>query len=356
MAMERTMKSFKSGAMALALTLTPALAMTQFAPVAEAAGGKTLQTVKARGSLLCTGHDGSYLGFAEVDNKGNWKGLDIDLCRAVATAVLGDPSKVTIIPISWAQRWPALQSGEVDLVIKASGATLSRDTDLGLQFSLSYYLGTTKIMAHKELNLKSLKDADGGTICIPAGTTQQQQIASYTAKLGIKLEPVLIEKTEELEQAYFSGRCDLYTQWGPVLAIARAAKGNVEQHDILSDVLALEPEVIVMRQGDDNWVDIANWTLSALWFAEQEGITSQNVDSIRANPPSPEIGKFLGVTPGIGAGLGLSDDWAYKVIKNVGNYAEIFDRNLGAGSPYKMDREMTALWNAGGVLYPYLID
>lgn len=333
-----------------------ALALIQTVSVANAGAGPTLKAVQERGSLLCTGHDGSYLGFAEVDDKGAWKGLDIELCRAVATAVLGDPSKATIVPISWAQRWPALQTGEVDLVVKASGATLSRDTELGLQFSMSYYLGTTKIMAHKELGLTSLADADGGTICIPAGTSQQQQIASYTAKLGITLEPVLIEKTEELEQAYFSGRCDLYTQWGPVLAIARVAKGNVDEHDILPDVLALEPEVMVMRPGDDNWIDVANWTLSALWFAEQEGITSANVDEIRANPVSPEISKFLGVTPGMGTGLGLPDDWAYNVIKHMGNYAEIFDRNLGEGSPYKMDREMTALWNDGGVLYPYLID
>lgn len=323
---------------------------------ALAASGDTLKTVKERGNLLCTGHDGSYLGFAEVDDKGEWKGIDIDLCRAVATAIFGDPAKVSIIPISWAQRWPALQSGEVDMVIKASGATLSRDAELGLQFSLSYYLGTTKIMAHKELGLTSLKDADGGTVCIPAGTTIQQQIASYGSTLGITLEPVLIEKTEELEQAYFSGRCDLYTQWGPVLAIARAAKGNVDDHVILPDVLAVEPEVIVMRPGDDNWVDIANWTLSALLFAEQEGITSENIDEIKAAPPSPVVAKFLGVSPGMGTPLGLSDDWAYNLIKQMGNYAEIFERNLGADSPYKMDREMTALWRDGGVLYPYVID
>lgn len=181
---------------------------------AEAAGGKTLESVKARGTLNCTGHDGSYLGFAEVDDKGNWKGMDIDLCRAVATAVLGDPAKLKILPISWAQRWPELQTGNVDIVIKASGGTLSRDTELGLQFSNSYYLGTTKVMAHKELNVASLKDAEGGTICIPAGTTIEQQVASYAAKIGVKLEPVVIEKTEELEQAYFSNRCDLYAQWG----------------------------------------------------------------------------------------------------------------------------------------------
>lgn len=340
----------KCGAAALAT------AMLCLSAPANAAGGKTLEAVKARGTLNCTGHDGSYLGFAEVDDKGNWKGLDIDLCRAVTTAVLGDPAKLKIVPISWAQRWPSLQSGDIDIIIKASGGTLSRDTELGLQFSNSYYLGTTKVMAHKELNVASLKDADGGSICIPAGTSQEQQVAGYTAKLGIKLEPVLIEKTEELEQAYFSGRCDMYVQWGPVLAIARKAKGKVEDHVILPDVLDVEPEVMIVRQGDDNWVDIANWTLSALLFAEQSGITSKNVDELKANPTSPQIGKFLGATPGVGTGLGLSDDWAYNVIKNVGNYGEIFDRNLGKDSPYQMDRELTNLWNNGGVLFPLVFD
>ncbi|WP_188913564.1 amino acid ABC transporter substrate-binding protein [Aureimonas endophytica] len=344
------MKFAKAGMAILALGLVP------FVNPAQAAGGKTLEDVKARGALNCTGHDGSYLGFAEVDDKGAWKGMDIDLCRAVATAVFGDPAKLKIIPISWAQRWPSLQSGDVDIIIKASGATLSRDTELGLQFSNSYYLGTTKVMAHKKLNLASLKDADGGTICIPAGTSQEPQVAAYASKLGIKLEPVIIEKTEELEQAYFSGRCDLYAQWGPTLAIARIAKGKVEDHVILPDVLDVEPEVMIMRQGDDNWVDIANWTLSTLLFAEQSGITSQNVDQIRDNPPSPQIAKFLGKTPGMGKGLGLSDDWSYNVIKKVGNYAEIFDRNLGKDSPYKMERDLTNLWNAGGVLYPMVID
>ena len=338
------------GAAALALTLLPPTAP------AWAAGGKAFEAVKARGVLQCTGHDGSYLGFAEVDDKGNWKGMDVDLCKAVATAVFGDPSKLKIVPVSWAQRWPALQSGGVDIIIKASGATLSRDTDLGLQFSMSYYLGTTKAMAHKELGLASLKDAQGGTICIPAGTPQEQQVAAYTAKLGIKLEPVLIEKTEELEQAYFSGRCDLCAQWGPMLAIARTAKGKVDDHVILSDVLAVEPEVFIMRQGDDHWIDVANWTLTALLFAEQEGITSRNVDATRAKPTSPQVAQFLGATPGMGKGLGLSDDWAFNVIKKVGNYAEIFDRDLGKASPYRMERELTNLWSNGGVLFPLVVD
>jgi len=333
-----------------------AVGFTQIATPAQAAGGKTLETVKARGVLNCPGHDGSYLGFAEVDDKGNWKGMDVDLCKAVGTAVLGDPAKVKIVPISWAQRWPSLQSGDIDIIIKASGGTLSRDTELGLQFSNSYYLGTTKVMAHKELNLKSVKDANGGSICIPGGTSQEQQIAAYAQKLGIKLQPVVIEKTEELEHAYFAKRCDLYTQWGPTLAIARIAKSKVEEHDILPDVIAVEPEVMIVRQGDDNWVDVANWTLTALLFAEQEGITSKNVDELKAKPTSPQVAKFLGATPGIGKGLGLSDSWAYDVIKKVGNYSEIFERNLGKGSPYKMDRELTNLWNNGGVLFPLVVD
>lgn len=326
------------------------------AGLAHAENGDTLKAVRARGTLNCPGDIGSYLGFAEVDDKGVWKGLDIELCHAMAAAIFGDPAKSNIVPIDWAQRWPALQSGDIDIVIKASGGTRSRDTELGLQFSNSYYLGTTKVMAHKELNLASLKDADGGSICVPASTSTERQVASYLEAKGIKMEIVAIEKNEEVEAAYFSGRCDTYAQWGPVLAIAASQSDDPTAHVLLPDVLALEPEVMIVRQGDDNWVDVANWTLSALLFAEQEGITSANVDEIKANPPSAEIGKFLGATPGVGANLGLSDDWGYNVIKKVGNFSEIFERSLGQGSPYKMPREMTALWKDGGVLFPLVFD
>lgn len=323
---------------------------------AQAENGDTLKAVQARGTLNCPGDIGSYMGFAEVDDQGNWKGLDIELCRAMTTAIFGDPTKANIVPIDWAQRWPSLQSGDIDIVIKASGGTRSRDTELGLQFSMSYYLGTTKVMGHKELNLTSLKDAAGGSVCVPASTSTERQVASYLEAKGIDMEIVAIEKNEEVEAAYFSGRCDTYAQWGPVLAIAASQSEDPSAHVLLPDVLALEPEVMITRQGDDNWVDIANWTLSALIFAEQEGITSANIDEIKANPPSAEIGKFVGATPGLGAGLGLGDDWAYNVIKKVGNYAEIFDRSLGQGSPYKMPREMTALWKDGGVLFPLVFD
>ena len=233
-------------------------AMVLCAFAAQAETGATLKAVQARGTLNCPGDIGSYLGFAAVDDKGVWKGLDIELCHAMAAAIFGDATKSTIVPIDWAQRWPALQSGDIDIVIKASGGTLSRDTELGLQFSNSYYLGTTKVLAHKELGLTSLKDADGGTICVPAATSTEQQVSAYLAAKGIKMEIVAIEKNEEVEAAFFSGRCDTYAQWGPVLGIAASQQKDPSAYVILPDVLANEPKVLIARQGDDNWVDIAN--------------------------------------------------------------------------------------------------
>lgn len=338
---------------ALAAAMLAATAAT--APVA-AQDGPTLKAVKERGALQCTGHNGSYLGFAEVDDKGNWTGLDIDLCRAIAVAIFGDDESLNIVPVSWAQRWPSLQSGDVDLVIKASGGTFSRDNELGLQFSRPYYLGTTVVMVHKDLGVTEVAELDGGSVCIPAGTTIERQVAAYADRIGITVEPVLFEKTEELREAYFSRRCDAYAQWGPTTGIARSVADNPEDHIILDDVLALEPEVVIMRQGDDQWVDLVNWVLSALWFAEQEGVTSENVDEMKANPPTSEVGKMLGATPGIGKPLGLEDDWAYNVLKTVGNYGEIFGRNIGAESDYEMPRGLNKLWNDGGVHYPMVFD
>lgn len=188
-------------------TALAAGALTLSAAATQAGVGDTLKEVTARGTLNCAGDIGSYLGFAEVDNKGVWKGLDIELCRAVATAIFGDPAKANIVPIDWAQRWPSLQSGDIDILIKASGGTLSRDTSLGLQFSMSYYLGTTKVMAHKELNLTELKDAEGGSVCVPASTSTERQVSSYLSAKGIDMEIVAIEKNEEVEAASPCRKC-----------------------------------------------------------------------------------------------------------------------------------------------------
>lgn len=342
----------KSVALAAGLAMAGQGAQAQDA----AALSPTLQQVKQRGVLNCPGHNGSNLGFAEVDGNGEWKGLDIDLCRALATAIFNDPTKISIIPMSWVQRWPALQGGEVDIMIKLSAATLQRDTDLGFQFTMPYYLGTTKVLAHKSLGITSMKEADGGTVCVPAGAVQEKNTANYASRIGITLQTITMENTEELEHAYFSGKCDLYVQFEPTLAIALSQAEKPDEHMYLTDTLEVSPEVMIVRKNDDSWLDIANWMLSVLLKAEQEGITAANVEEIRANPPSPEIGKLLGVTPGMGTPLGLSDDWAYNMIAKNGNFSEIWERNLGEGSPYKIPRGLNALWRDGGALYSFVFD
>lgn len=324
---------------------------------ANAAGGPTLSAVKERGALLCTGHNGSYLGLAEVDAQGKWFGFDIDMCRAFATAIFGtDEGHLNIIPISWAQRFPSLQSGEIDLIIKATGWTFTRDTDLKVQFSQPYRVVQSLIMAPKSLGATSLKDFEGGTVCVPAGTTLERYVAEYAAAHGITAEFISIEKTEELNAAYFAGRCDAYVEVDVALSTARTSSANPDDHELLPEVLKLEPLSIGVRENDDNFLDIANWLINALLIAEIDGVTSQNVDEIRASPPNPAISKLLGATPGIGTQLGLEDDWVYNVIKRFGNYGEIWERNLGSGSKYKISRGLNNTYREKGVLYPAVLD
>ena len=335
----------------LATSLTFGLAAPSLAD-----SGDTIAKIKARGSLLCTGHNGSYLGFAEVDDKGRWTGFDIEFCKALATAILGSPDKLQIIPVSWAQRFPALQSGDIDVIIKVTGWTMSRDTDLGLQFSRPYFIGPTYIMARSELDAKSSKDLAGGVFCINAGTSIERIVADYMGARGIRYEALNFEKPEESRSALYAGRCDAFAGFGPMLAATRHNAPKPEDFVILDEVLALEPEAIAARQGDDNFIDVINWMVSALLMAEETGINRANVDQMRANPPSASIGRLLGATPGVGERLGLSDDWAYQVIKAVGNYAEIYDRTVGKDSPYNLPRGKNNLWSNGGLLYPLVLD
>ena len=317
--------------------------------------GPTVQTILDRGELLCTGHNGSFLGFAEVDDSGGWKGFDIELCKAMATMLLGSPEKVKIIPVSWAQRFPALQSGDIDVIIKVTGWTMGRDTEVGLQFSRPYFLGNTQFIARKEIGAETALDLEGATVCTTVGTSTERLMVDYLENIGIEYSTITFEKSEELREAYFSGRCDVYAGWGPNLAITRAQAENPEEHEILPDILAVEPESIAMRQGDDNFVDVANWMMSALLTAEEQGVTSANVDEMKASPPNPVVQRLLGATPGIGERLGLSDDWAYNMIKAVGNYGEIYNRTLG-DQGYGMPRGANALVRDGGVLYPLILD
>lgn len=341
------MRHLIAGAAALVLAAAPGLA---------AEVGPTVQAIKDRGSLLCTGHNGSYLGFAEVDDSGKWSGFDIEFCKALATAVLGSPDALQIIPVSWAQRFPALQSGDIDVIIKVTGWTMSRDTELGLQFSRPYFIGPTNILVRSDLGAETAEDLEGGVFCINAGTSIERITADYMGAKGIEYESLTFDKPEELRSALYNGRCDALAGFGPFLAATRFNAPDPEAFEIMDEVLALEPESIAARQGDDHWIDVINWTVNSLLFAEENGITSENIDEVKANPPSASVERFLGVSPGYGERLGLPDDWAYKMIKENGNYAEIYERTVGEGSAYKLPRGKNNLWFNGGLLYTLVLD
>ena len=343
-------KVFLSSAASLAIL------STSLATTAYAANGDTLKTVKDRGDLLCSGHNGSFPPFVQVTDDNKWSGYDIDYCRALAVAIFGSDDKLKVVPISWAQRFPSLQSGDIDVIIKATGWTMGRDTELGIQFSVPYFVGATNVMMPKELGSTAPETLKGGSLCANAGTSTERLAANFFKSRNIDIEMITFEKSEETREAYFAGRCDSLVGWGPNLAVTRQSAENPDDHVMMDVALALEPESAAMRQGDDNWVDIVNWMFAATWIAESKGINSGNVDQIKANPGDSTVEKLLGVTPGIGERLGLSDDWAYNVIKQIGNSAEIFDRNIGAGSVYKLDRGLNALWSDGGVIVPMILD
>lgn len=339
----------------IAVTALAAVGLTT--PQMAVAQSATVQQIQERGTMLCSGHNGSYFGFVEVNDKNEWKGLDIDLCRALTTAILGDPDKNQIVPLSWAQRFPALQSGDVDVIIKATGWTMGRDTELGLQFSLPYFFGGTQFMAHGDLGITDATGLAGGTICVEAGTTIERLAANYLQTVDVEHTMVSYESAAELRSAYLANRCDAFAGWGPNLAVLRATEiDNPNDHVILSDQLSSEPISAAMRQGDEGFVDMVNWMLAALLIAEEEGVTSANVEEMAATPPNPRVARLLGTEPGMGERLGIRDTWAKEMIAAVGNFAEIYDRNLGKDSPYKLDRGLNNLWSHGGVLYAPILD
>ncbi|WP_420328897.1 transporter substrate-binding domain-containing protein [Mameliella sp.] len=339
------------------LAASAMVAASLMAPQIALAESATVKQIEERGMLLCSGHNGSYFGFVEVNDNNEWKGLDIDLCRALTTAILGDPDKNQIVPLSWAQRFPALQSGDVDVIIKATGWTMGRDTEQGLQFSLPYFFGGAQLMAHGDLGVTDVAGLEGGVICVEAGTTIERLVANYLSTEGIEHDMVSYESAAELRSAYLANRCDAFAAWGPFLAVLRATEiGDPDAHVILSDQLSAEPIAAAMRQGDEGFVDVVNWMLSALLIAEEEGVTSENVNDMAANPANPRVARLLGVEPGMGERLGLRDTWARDMIAAVGNFGEIYDRNLGKDSPYKLDRGLNNLWSHGGVLYAPILD
>ncbi|EJN06746.1 transporter substrate-binding domain-containing protein [Phyllobacterium sp. YR531] len=320
-----------------------------------AATAATVDDLKARGRLLCSAHTSSYFGFAELTDTGTWKGFDIDFCKAVATAVLEDPEKVNYVPVDWNQRFPALQSGELDVVFKNTTWTLSRDAELGFQFTIPYLFNGVQIAVPAKSGINSPKELAGATACGLQGSSTELVLADYFATLGQKYNSITYGSTDEVTASYLAGRCDYMAAVGLTLAIS--LKGHEAENKILPDLLNLNVNAGAVRQGDDHWLDIVNWTIAALIEADSLGITSKNIDEmVQKGSKDVAIGRFLGVTPGVGAKLKLRDTWARDVIKAVGNYGEIYDRNIGAESPYKLERGKNQPASKGGLLVAPVFD
>lgn len=329
------------------------LALTVYGAGSASAG--TLEDVQNRGQLLCSAHTASYFGFAELTDRGEWRGFDIDFCKAVATAVLGDPEKVNFVAVGWEQRFPALQSGELDVVFKNTTWTLSRDAELGFSFTIPYVFNGVQIAVPVNSGINSPSELAGATGCGLQGSSTEQVLADYFASIGATYNSITYQSMEEVSASYLAGRCDYMAAVGLTLAIT--LKDQPDAHKILPDLLNLNVNSGAVRQGDDKWFDVVNWTVNALIQAEGMGITSENVDQKAENAGSDvAIARFLGVTPGVGAKLGLRDTWIRDVIRAVGNYGEIYDRNLGEGSAYKLEKGKNQHWSTGGLLIGPVFD
>jgi general L-amino acid transport system substrate-binding protein len=317
---------------------------------AAAAGAATLDDVKARGTLNC-GVTTGLAGFAAPDDQGNWKGLDVDMCRAVAAAVFGDDTKVNYVPTNAKERFTALQSGEIDLLARNTTWTLSRDTDLGFEFvGVNYYDGQG-FMVRKDLGVSSATELSGASVCVQTGTTTEKNLADYFRASNMELKSVVFETNEQARQAYDEGRCDAYTTDASGLAGERSVLASPDDHIILPEIISKEPLGPLVRHGDNQWGDVVRWTLNAMISAEEFGVTQANVDEMKATSENPEVRRMLGVEDKMGEMLGLSNDWAYNIIKLVGNYGESFEANVGLKTPVGLARGLNQLWCKGGILY-----
>ena len=318
--------------------------------VAGSAQAGTLEDVQARGVLNCVINTG-LAGFAYPDENGKWKGFDIDFCRATAVAVLGDAQAVKPINATGKTRFTKLNSAEGDVLWRNTTITLSRDVGVKLRFhGVNYYDGQG-FMVRKELGVSSATELEGASVCVQTGTTTELNLADYLHSNGMKYEAVPIETNDEARQNYLAGRCDVYTGDASGLAATRSTFTDPENHVILPEIISKEPLGPATRQGDDQWSDIVTWVLNATITAEEKGVTSANVDDMRANSKDPEVLRLLGVEGNQGAELGLSVDWAYNIIKTIGNYGEIFERNIGVNTPIGLERGLNALWTDGGLQY-----
>ncbi len=325
------------------------------AMAATAASAGTLDDVKAKGFIQC-GVSQGLIGFSQADDQGNYSGIDVDFCRAVAAAVFNDPSKVKFTPLSAKERFTALQSGEIDVLSRNSTWTMSRDTSLGLKFAGVMYYDGQGFMVKKSLGVDSALKLDGATVCTNTGTTTELNLADYFKANNMKYQVVAIENNDEVIKAYLEGRCDIFTTDQSGLYAERLKFPTPDDHVVLPEIISKEPLGPVVRQGDDAWFNVVKWTYYGLLDAEEAGITQANVDEM-VNSTNPEIKRMLGgknddgSAGGFGTGIGLSEDWLHQIVKGVGNYGEIFERNVGQGSQLKIARGKNALWKDGGLQY-----
>jgi general L-amino acid transport system substrate-binding protein len=317
--------------------------------------GSTLDVVKERGVLKCGSNTG-LAGFGNPNDDGVWEGIDVDVCRAVAAAVFGDASKVEYVPTTSKVRFTVLQSGEVDMLSRNTTWTLQRDVELGLEFvGVNYYDGQG-FMVPASLGVNSATELDGASVCIQVGTTTEMNLADYFSANGMSYEAVPVETNSEADAAYIAGRCDVYTTDASGLYASRAGYPDPSAHVVLPEIVSKEPLGPSVRHGDSAWADIVRWSLNAMIIGEEKGITSANVDEMK-NSKDPEVLRLLGVNQvgdtgaGYGQWLNLSDDWAYNILQQVGNYSESFERHIGPNTPINIQRGLNALYKDGGILY-----
>ena len=317
---------------------------------APALAGPTLDGVRAKGHVQCGVSEG-LPGFSSPNNKGEWSGIDVDVCRAVAAAVLGDAKKVKFTPLTAKQRFTVLQSGEIDMLSRNTTWTLTRDSALGLNFAGVAYYDGQGFMVRKSLGIKSSRELGGATVCINSGTTTELNAADYFRANGMRYTPVTFEKSDEVIAAYDAGRCDVYTTDQSGLYAQRIKLKDSDAHVILPEIISKEPLGPVVRQGDDEWFNIVRWSLFAMVNAEELGVTSGNVAKLAKSSANPQIRRLLGSEGKMGANLKLDAKWAGRIIGQVGNYGEMFSRNLGPATALKIARGINQLWSKGGIMY-----
>lgn len=329
-----------------------ALALASAAALpAEAAEGDTVKAIRARGELLCAVSTGVSTGMSTLDNQGNWKGMEVEFCRGLAAAILGDASKVKFVPLEFRVAFTTLQSGAADILTRTATWSYSRDASLNLDWGGVYMYDGQGFMVAKKLGAKSGKDLNGASICVSAGTTSELNLADYFRSNGMKYTVITGSTREQNQQSLESGRCDAYSNERGGLAASRTAMKNPDDWVILPDVFSKEPLGPTLRQDDARFRDIVAWTLNIIIAAEEFGVTKANVAEQAASSTNPEVQRMLGKTGEFGKMLGMEQDWAVKVIAATGNYGELYERNLGSGSPIKLDRGLNSLWSKGGLLY-----